>query len=58
LGVRSWQWGTYVAGPVVGAIVGANLYASLFAGNKLFGLNWANVVAPASGTKRKTSRKK
>jgi len=31
LGVRSWVWGTYVLGPVLGAIIGFNLYALLFA---------------------------
>jgi aquaporin Z len=31
LGVRSWNWGAYVAGPAVGAIVGVNLFAYLFA---------------------------
>jgi glycerol uptake facilitator-like aquaporin len=31
LGVRSWEWGTYVLGPVLGGIIGFNLYALLFA---------------------------
>ena len=31
LGARSWVWGTYVLGPVLGAIIGFNLYALLFA---------------------------
>jgi len=31
LGVRAWVWGTYVAGPVIGAVVGVNLYDLLFA---------------------------
>ncbi len=31
LGVRAWVWGTYVAGPVIGAIIGINLYGLLFA---------------------------
>lgn len=31
LGMRSWVWGTYVLGPVLGAIIGFNLYALLFA---------------------------
>ena len=31
LGVKSWVWGTYVLGPVLGAIIGFNLYALLFA---------------------------
>lgn len=31
LGVRSWVWGTYILGPVLGAIIGFNLYSLLFA---------------------------
>jgi glycerol uptake facilitator protein len=31
LGVRSWVWGTYVLGPVLGGVIGFNLYALLFA---------------------------
>jgi aquaporin Z len=31
LGARSWVWGTYVLGPVLGAIIGFNLYSLLFA---------------------------
>ena len=31
LGVRSWVWGTYALGPVLGAIIGFNLYSLLFA---------------------------
>lgn len=31
LGVRSWVWGTYVLGPVLGSIIGFNLYSLLFA---------------------------
>lgn len=31
LGMRSWVWGTYALGPVLGAIIGFNLYALLFA---------------------------
>ncbi len=31
LGVRSWVWGTYALGPILGAIIGFNLYALLFA---------------------------
>jgi hypothetical protein len=32
LGARSWVWGSYVVGPLLGAVVGTNLYALLFAG--------------------------
>lgn len=31
LGARSWEWGSYVLGPVLGAIIGFNLYNLLFA---------------------------
>ncbi|HET8670216.1 MAG TPA: aquaporin [Candidatus Saccharimonadales bacterium] len=31
LGAKSWVWGTYVLGPVLGAIIGFNLYSLLFA---------------------------
>lgn len=31
LGIKSWVWGTYVLGPVLGAIIGVNLYVLLFA---------------------------
>jgi aquaporin Z len=31
LGVRSWVWGTYVLGPILGGIIGFNLYSLLFA---------------------------
>jgi glycerol uptake facilitator-like aquaporin len=31
LGVRSWVWGTYVLGPVLGAVIGVNLFGLLFA---------------------------
>lgn len=30
LGIRAWVWGTYVAGPVIGAIIGINLFGLLF----------------------------
>lgn len=31
LGVKAWNWGSYVAGPAVGAVVAVNLFAYLFA---------------------------
>jgi aquaporin Z len=31
LGMRAWEWGTYVLGPILGAVIGFNLYALLFA---------------------------
>lgn len=44
LGVRSWVWGTYILGPVLGAIIGFNLYSLLF--------------APAASLAEKPSKKK
>lgn len=38
LGAKSWVWGTYVLGPILGGIIGFNLYALLFApANALLG---------------------
>lgn len=31
LGARSWVWGTYILGPIIGSVVGFNLYSLLFA---------------------------
>lgn len=31
LGARSWVWGTFVLGPILGGIIGFNLYSLLFA---------------------------
>jgi glycerol uptake facilitator-like aquaporin len=31
LGARSWVWGTFVLGPILGSIIGFNLYSLLFA---------------------------
>jgi aquaporin Z len=64
LGVKAWNWGAYVAGPIVGAIIGANLYTALFAGENLFGLARAGTARPAVATtakpaaKRKTTKRK
>lgn len=46
LGVRSWVWGTYVLGPVLGAIIGFNLYSLLFAPAN-------SLVAKTADTKKK-----
>lgn len=35
LGLRSWGWGTYVLGPVLGAVIGFNLYNLLFVETEL-----------------------
>jgi aquaporin Z len=34
LAANAWAWGTYVAGPVLGAIIGVNLFGLLFAGRQ------------------------
>lgn len=47
LGVRSWGWGTYVAGPLIGAIVAANVQHYLFTGSE--------VAAVATSTGRGTT---
>ena len=56
LGVRAWEWGTYVAGPVLGAVIGINLYYYLFAPSEV-GFARAAVSRPAS-TKKTTAKKK
>lgn len=57
LGVRSWVWGTYVLGPVLGAVIGANLYGLLFAGAPVRVGRSAAVAAPAAA-KRAPAKKK
>lgn len=58
LGARSWVWGSYVVGPLLGAVVGANLYGLLFAG---VAAETATEVSAASaagnGTTKKPARK-
>ena len=51
LGMRSWVWGTYVLGPVLGAIIGFNLYALLFAPAD------ALMESPATADKGKAKKK-
>lgn len=46
LGVRSWVWGSYVLGPVLGAIIGFNLYGLLFA-------PYSDATATATAKKKK-----
>lgn len=48
LGVRSWVWGTYVLGPVLGAVIGFNLYNLLFVS-----ADGAMLGAPATSKKKK-----
>jgi len=67
LGTRAWEiwgsmgWGTYVAGPVLGAIVGVNLYGLLFAPSATaVAVADDAAVAPATatrGTRAATARK-
>ncbi len=56
LGVKSWVWGTYVLGPVVGALVGVNLYAYLFANGG--GTRAKAAVAASAPAKKASTRKK
>ncbi len=60
LGIKSWVWGTYVLGPVVGAVVGVNLYAYLFTGGSSRSSATAAVPAAAKkpATRKKTRAKK
>lgn len=51
LGVRSWVWGTYVLGPVLGGVIGFNLYGLLFAPAR-------ELAAEASTSGAKSSKKK
>lgn len=63
LGVKAWVWGTYVAGPIVGAIIGFNLYAQLFApaGSepaKALPSTRATTAKPKKSTSKKSSKAK
>lgn len=58
LGVDAWVWGTYVAGPIVGAVIGINLYAMLFAGEIPKSSKARVAVTPPAKTKKTTSKKK
>lgn len=51
LGVRSWEWGTYVLGPILGGIIGFNLYSLLFAPA-------ASLVTAKADKAEKTDKKK
>jgi len=48
LGARSWVWGTFVLGPVLGGIIGFNLYSLLFAPAS----ELAEEAAPAKSRKK------
>ncbi len=67
LGIRAWAfagsmgWGTYVAGPVLGALIGVNLYMLLFADSKSTGsgkMVAAEAVTTSSASSRATRGKK
>jgi aquaporin Z len=66
LGVNAWVWGTYVAGPILGAVVGIQLYDLLFAAEgesaNLLAVGAASRPAAAATTKpvakKKSTRKK
>lgn len=45
LGLRSWVWGTYVLGPVLGAIVGTQLYRLFFVESEAFIPNFSMSMA-------------
>lgn len=51
LGARSWVWGTFVLGPILGGIIGFNLYSLLFAPA-------SELAAENAGSASKTSKKK
>ena len=56
LGTRAWVWGTYVAGPLLGAIVGVNLYAWLFAPRDAKVSSKAAVVAVKAKPAKKAAK--
>jgi aquaporin Z len=51
LGARSWGWGTYVLGPVVGSIIAVNLY-DVFFGN----MSKVSAASSSSSTTRSTAK--
>jgi len=54
LGARSWVWGTYVLGPILGSVIGFNLYSLLFAPTStLLGSSAAAAKKSSSRTKKK-----
>ena len=65
LGMKSWIWGTYILGPVVGAVIAFNLYDLVFneAGSSFFKsikitTTSAASPAPKVAAKKKTTSKK
>jgi aquaporin Z len=52
LGVRSWVWGTYVLGPILGSIIGFNLYSLLFAPAKELAAEGSVTTTPSKSKKK------
>ena len=52
-GARSWVWGTYVLGPVLGAVIGFNLYGLLFAPVEAAGKGASTPLASTTKSKKK-----
>lgn len=57
LASNSWGWGTYAAGPVLGAIIGVNLYALIFSGSEPVAAKAVVVSTPSSASTAKTVSK-
>lgn len=61
LGIKSWVWGTYVLGPVVGGVIGINLYTWLYADSssaKATASVSTKVTATAAKAKKPAAKKK
>lgn len=59
LGMRSWEWATYVLGPVLGAVIAFNLYALLFApASELVAEDEAGTKSVAAKAAAKNAKKK
>lgn len=59
LGMHSWNWGTYVLGPVIGAVVAANVQSLLFTERAVAARpSVASASTSSSSTTKSTSTKK
>jgi glycerol uptake facilitator-like aquaporin len=58
LGTRSWIWGTYVLGPVVGGLVAANVQSMLFSGTEVAEATAAVRVSSVTATTKVVAKKK
>ncbi len=54
LGAKSWGWGTYVLGPILGAIIGFNLYNLLFVETEIAELAESKAEKSKTGTVNST----